>query len=248
MAAFLNLLGKSRPPKLTSFYWRAPNAAGGFFCGARMTCPTHLHEWCLSVVPGWPAERICMSGVYLWCQDDLPNTFAWVVSIYGARMTCPTHLHEWCLSMVPGWPAQHICMSGVYLWCQDDLPNTFAWVVFIHPYIHPVNGNGNHFLLVCQTTFNSTLIGLRAFDLVSSPVWWEAATNTDHFQVNLNRPSCFWPAQHICMSGVYSPIYSSSKWQWESFSTCVSDHFQVNLNRPFKSTNIHHTPRRLICQ
>ena len=26
-----------------------------------------------------------------------------------------------------------------------------------------------------------------------------------------------WPAQHICMSGVYSPIYSSSKWKWESF-------------------------------
>ena len=37
-----------------------------------------------------------------------------------------------------------------------------------------------------------------------------------------------WPAQHICMNGVYSPIYSSSKWQWESFSTCVSDHPQVN--------------------
>ena len=30
-----------------------------------------------------------------------------------------------------------------------------------------------------------------------------------------------WPAQHICMSGVYSPIYSSSRWQWESFYLCV---------------------------
>ena len=30
-----------------------------------------------------------------------------------------------------------------------------------------------------------------------------------------------WPAQHICMSGVYSLIYSSSKWQWESFYFCV---------------------------
>ena len=30
-----------------------------------------------------------------------------------------------------------------------------------------------------------------------------------------------WPAQHICVSGVYSPIYSSSKWQWESFYLCV---------------------------
>ena len=37
-----------------------------------------------------------------------------------------------------------------------------------------------------------------------------------------------WPAQHICMSGVYSPIHSSSKWQQGSFSTCVSDHSQVN--------------------
>ena len=26
-----------------------------------------------------------------------------------------------------------------------------------------------------------------------------------------------WPAQLICMSGVYSPIYSSSKWQWNYF-------------------------------
>ena len=37
-----------------------------------------------------------------------------------------------------------------------------------------------------------------------------------------------WPAQHICISGVYSPIYSSSRWQGESFSTCVSDHSQMN--------------------
>ena len=42
MAAFLNLLDKSKPVKLTSLYRRAPNAAG---------------------------------GLYLWCQDDLPNTF-----------------------------------------------------------------------------------------------------------------------------------------------------------------------------
>ena len=49
MAAFLNLLGKSKPAKLTWFYRRAPNAAG---------------------------------GLYLWCQDDLPNTFVWVMSIH----------------------------------------------------------------------------------------------------------------------------------------------------------------------
>ena len=30
-----------------------------------------------------------------------------------------------------------------------------------------------------------------------------------------------WPAQHICMSGVYSPIYSSSKWQWGSVYSWV---------------------------
>ena len=41
----------------------------------------------------------------------------------------------------------------------------------------------------------------------------------------------WWPAQHICMSGVYSPIYSSSKWQWESFTTCVSDQSQVNSSQ-----------------
>ena len=44
MAAFLNLLSRSKPAQLASFYRRAPNAAGGLFCGARMTCPTDLHE------------------------------------------------------------------------------------------------------------------------------------------------------------------------------------------------------------
>ena len=47
MAAFLNLHGKSKPAKITSFYRRAPNAAG---------------------------------GLYLWCQDDMPNTFATCVA------------------------------------------------------------------------------------------------------------------------------------------------------------------------
>ena len=49
MAAFLNLHGKSKPAKLTSFYRRTPNAAG---------------------------------GLYLRCQDDMPNTFAWVICIH----------------------------------------------------------------------------------------------------------------------------------------------------------------------
>ena len=30
---------------------------------------------------------------------------------------------------------------------------------------------------ISESQFIPTLIGLRAFDLVSSPVWWEAATN-----------------------------------------------------------------------
>ena len=34
--------------------------------------------------------------------------------------------------------------------------------------------------------FIPTLIGLRAFDLVSSPVWWEAATNTFKKGDNIN--------------------------------------------------------------
>ena len=131
-----------------------------------------------SVVPGWPAQHICMSGVYLWYQDDLPKTFAWVVSICGTRMTYPRHLHEWCLSVMPGWPAQDICMSGVYLWCQDDLPKTVAWVVF--------------------------LCGARM-------------TCPRHLHEWCLSVEPGWPAQDICLSGVYSPIYSSSKWQWESF-------------------------------
>ena len=49
MAAFLNLHGKSKPAKLTSFYRRAPNTAG---------------------------------GLYLRCQDDMPNTFALAMTIH----------------------------------------------------------------------------------------------------------------------------------------------------------------------
>ena len=35
--------------------------------------------------------------------------------------------------------------------------------------------------------FHDLLIGLRAFDLVSSRVWWEAATNTRHFHDLVNN-------------------------------------------------------------
>ena len=45
----LNLHGKGKPAKPTSFYRRAPNEAG---------------------------------GLYLRCQDDMPNTFAWVMSLH----------------------------------------------------------------------------------------------------------------------------------------------------------------------
>ena len=56
-----------------------------------------------------------------------------------------------------------------------------------------------------------------------------------------------WLAQHICMSGVYSPIYLSSKWQLGSVYLCQTT---------FKSTIIHqdltqlvlHIGPRLSCQ
>ena len=49
-----------------------------------------------------------------------------------------------------------------------------------------------------------------------------------------------WPAQHIRMCGVYSPIYLPSKWQWESFSACVSDHSQVNLYSSLLNSEFNH--------
>ena len=118
MADFVNLLGKSKPAKLTSFYRRAPNAVGGLLCGARMTCPTYLHEWCLSVVPGWPDQHICMSGVYS--------------------------------------PISSSCAAST------DIPD-------------------------------SLLIGLRAFDLVSSRVWWEATTNNYPWLSHATFPYCSSP-------------------------------------------------------
>ena len=42
-----------------------------------------------------------------------------------------------------------------------------------------------------------------------------------------------WHAQHICMSDVYSPIYSSSKCNVYLLATCVSDHSQVNQYSSF---------------
>ena len=69
----LNLHGKSKPAKLTSFYRRAPNAAG---------------------------------GLYLGCQDDMPNTFAWVMSI-------PPYIH----------PANAMCIFWLLV-CQTTLKST----------------------------------------------------------------------------------------------------------------------------
>ena len=170
-----------------------------------------------SVVPGWPSQHISISGVSPWFQDDLPNTFAWVVSICGDRMTCPKHLHEWCLSVVPGWPAQHIWMSGVYLWWQDDLPNTFAWVV---SYLWCQDDLPNTFAWVVS------ICGARMTYLTHLNEWCLSVVTG-------------WPAQHICMSSVYSPIYSFSKWQWESSSTCVSAHSQVNQYSSWSIFNRH---------
>ena len=88
---------------------------------------------------------------------------SWIFLVKASQLSLRHFIEEHLMqqvgcSVLPGWPIQYISMSGVYLWCQDDLSNTFAWVVSIHPYIHPVNGNGNHFLLVCQTTLKSTNI------------------------------------------------------------------------------------------
>ena len=76
-----------------------------------------------------------------------------------------THLLTWLPSWIFLIKASQLCLCSrwVVLWCQDDLPNTFAWVVSIHPYIHPVNGNGDHFLLVCQTTHKWTNISQQGW-------------------------------------------------------------------------------------
>ena len=47
---------------------------------------------------------------------------------------------------------------------------------------HRQAGFESRFLPDLPLPFIPTLIGLRAFDLVSSRVWWEAATNTRHSQ------------------------------------------------------------------
>ena len=53
--------------------------------------------------------------------------------------------------------------------------------------------------------FIPTLIGLRAFDLVSSPVWWEAATNIIYFP---SFPVAVW---HSCPMGYRSMADSRQK-------------------------------------
>ena len=49
--------------------------------------------------------------------------------------------------------------------------------------------------------FILTLIGLRAFDLVSSPVWWEAVTNNAFWFVNI---SDFYNTIFLFSSAVYA--------------------------------------------
>ena len=57
-----------------------------------------------------------MSGVYLWCQDNLPNTFAWVVSIHP------------CIHPVHGngnlstWVSDHFHVNKYSSWhCEQEL-------------------------------------------------------------------------------------------------------------------------------
>ena len=83
-------------------------------------------------------------------------------------------------SVAPGCPAQHI------------------WVVSIHPYIHPVNGNGNPFLLVSPSAkvgsyLDRVLVRRADSDFISCPTFHLRAW-TDHklLRVSLwlaNRPS-----------------------------------------------------------
>ena len=47
MVAFLSLLGKSKPAKLTSFIGEYLMHQVGWSILLGWTCPTHLHEWCL---------------------------------------------------------------------------------------------------------------------------------------------------------------------------------------------------------
>ena len=98
MAAFLNLHGKSKPAKLTSFYWRAPNAAG---------------------------------GLYLRCQDDMPNTFAWEMSIH---------------------PVNAMCVFG-YLCVRLNWPSSF-WPCIKSCLV----GGSDKYIPGCQTTLKSTNI------------------------------------------------------------------------------------------
>ena len=57
--------------------------------------------------------------------------------------------------------------------------------------------------------FIPTLIGLRAFDLVSSRVWWEAATNTGQFRSLPNLNYLFVLCQSLT-GGFFSKIPNSS--------------------------------------
>ena len=66
--------------------------------------------------------------------------------------------------------------------------------------------------------FIPTLIGLRAFDLVSSPVWWEAATNTYLFRGEV-------PVPVLALRTIWSHLLidiTQRSTQTRSRSTCIS--------------------------
>ena len=86
------------------------------------------------------------------CRSQMTHLLTWLPSwifFLKASQTSLPHIYR----RAPN------AAGGLVYFARIDLPNIFAWVVSIHPYIHPVNGNGMCIsLLVCQTTFKSTNI------------------------------------------------------------------------------------------
>ncbi len=73
------------------------------------------------------------------------------------------------------------------------------------------------------------LIGLRAFDLVSSRVWWEAATNT-------YTPPAFWIRETACL--IRPTLHLVGRWAAQTSRVWVSARYQPSpplyshFNRP----------------
>ena len=69
--------------------------------------------------------------------------------------------------------------------------------------------------------FIPTLIGLRAFDLVSSPIWWEAATNT---KLHLKIEHVSHPTRLEESVNTYNLIYDLTPLKWTNWK-CIFDRY-----------------------